>query len=404
VSDPEQIRVLDKLKWSLRRLQIHNEVLRLGLPLMLLGSLAAPDFTPGARRVTALKAIARIYRLGAQEDLTDTKYILMDISRADRIFGGEPSYLKYLDVRDGPGPKTGDPSKDVASFAEWATMMKESVASFDAATLDRTVVDRAYWDQWKIAGNELERISPAGQPGEIDILHAAAHGGIPVVPPRGGMLSVCELSRLWFASNSFSKQSAQPEENSFKAFALRLLVGGPVSGKPGEARTVLEIMPLSVDSPSWSWRPEPGVSACALLPPDAKHGLGSSETTWEELFALVRRAAANVDVPQAKRNQIRELYACEIDGQRQASGFIGLRSVTFGFGDKPKDTGHYYARPTSIAELLVAVKRRELINAPPSGLRGVLVRLYRSIRHPLIVGRSLWRRLKQRLSWSSFRG
>jgi hypothetical protein len=97
------------------------------------------------------------------------------------------------------------------------------------------------------------------------------------------------------------------------------------------------------------------------------------------------------------------MVAREIDGQQWAPGFAGLRSVLFGYGDEPEDTERYYARPASLGELLDAVTQRDLSNAPPRDLYGILVRLFRPIRHPIIEARLFWRRLVRFLTRRSRR-
>ena len=105
----------------------------------------------------------------------------------------------------------------------------------------------SFWGQWSFPpGSGIARSSQAPPLNGLDLLHAARHGGIPVMPRLRGTLSIGQWCRLL----TVASHEDVAEQN----------------GKADEP--VLAIFVKSSDSSAWSWRPESGVMAVMPRPPD----------------------------------------------------------------------------------------------------------------------------------------
>jgi hypothetical protein len=234
----------------------------------------------------------------------------------------------------------------------------------------------------------------------LQILHAARHGGVPVLPRDGGSLSIGQWWRLLvlyaFGDESVPPQAATaataalgfPDEiTEFKRSGSNMLF----DPRPQVNLPVLVVTVGSSRSPAWSsWRPDR--RALVVMPPPRDllrraNGRGAVEPAGvrdeeppaddvavqdpaqvtDAFEGLKHRLLRDREPSRIRRYLMRlfpflrairnvELIECE-EVTRQSPAEIRQDRVYFGFGPAPVGLRRYIENPTSIGDLLEGIRR-----------------------------------------------
>jgi hypothetical protein len=148
---------------------------------------------------------------------------------------------------------------------EVTNQLRTSIASADAWP----TIENAFWQLWqrKLPGI-MERHQNFRDVTVLDLIHAARHGSIPVVPPRGGRLSISQWSRIFGLART--ADDLVPSDIARHA-AASLGVEELATERPklrDLTENIVVIRPQSSRSPAWDWTPDPRVRAIVLMPAD----------------------------------------------------------------------------------------------------------------------------------------
>jgi hypothetical protein len=245
-----------QLQDYLRMLGHWSAPFALGLFIASRAAAAAPTSDVAVRRLIGLKALGA---LASFDPSREPPQVAADL---DQWFGSASAWPAKLTSPWDRGSAQGRPSieTDPNQLADWCATL-ETVASVPV-TDEWDPAWKEFWDLWQFPGAAVARASTAPTLQGLDLLHAAYHGGIPVMPRLRGSLSVGQWCRLLVVARSLH-EAVPPDALTAASEALGFADDGEHTDEP-----MLAIFPRSSESSAWSWRPESGLRAIMLRPPD----------------------------------------------------------------------------------------------------------------------------------------
>jgi hypothetical protein len=329
---------------------------------------AAPASEPSVRRRIGLRALGAMTGFDPSREPEE---VANDLS----MWFGSPLAWPEA-VRQSWPSATGRPGivTDPKLVAGWCSDLTGSAAIPEKVAWD-PVWTRSFWGQWSFPpGSGIARSSQAPPLNGLDLLHAARHGGIPVMPRLRGTLSIGQWCRLL----TVALHEDVPAD-AVKA-ATEALGVAEQNGKADEP--VLAIFVKSSDSSAWSWRPESGVMAVMPRPPDIveadraaaqdRRWLGA-ETSRIDATSEIRARAAS----RTTTSRLPGLIICIEEGAAEPDLTVSERALPrFCFGTSAISPGAdpYIRSPNGVRDLLRQVKEK-LPRPPPvwlSWLRNLL--------------------------------
>jgi hypothetical protein len=172
-------------------------------------------------------------------------------------------------------------SSEPTPFYQWVQEFREAAQDYphQSSTVPNTswdALEDAYWEQWKWPPmGAVSRISPSGttaasasEVSALDLIYTTRYGSVPLLHWRGGNLSICQWSRILTIA-SLRGTWALRAPSAAGVANLGFSEPSPAPGSHVDTITdgaIVMISPISEDSAIWTWRPEPGIRAFALVP------------------------------------------------------------------------------------------------------------------------------------------
>jgi hypothetical protein len=270
-------------------------------------------------------------------------------------------------------------------FYQWLQEFREAAQDYphQSSTVPATswdALEDAYWGQWRWPSmGAVSRVSSgatgaggAGDVSALDLIYTTRYGSVPLLHWRGGNLSICQWSRILTIASLRGTRALQAPS----AAGVGNLGFSEPSPPPGShvgtiaGRPIVMISPISDDSAIWTWRPEPGTRAFALVPrkladDDEEAARPSSDKVapaqpasdgWSEIAGCVAR----ID-----RHSTALLHFVETaDGNRPEEGPVNDRipwapwkQIDFGSSRDGLSQRFIAERPRSLGELVDLTKR-----------------------------------------------
>ena len=245
-----------------------------------------------------------------------------------------------------------------------AKNLDDALAPIRSASLLEQI-EKTYWRQWHWLAGSATRDPDIPEITLLDLIHTTRHERIPVVPTHGGRLSIAQWSRIL----NLARRPGQIVPQDVVDAALNGLQVPIFGHRPPDADiwddpVVAVIRPRSSQSFAWSWMPQEGVCALALMPSDvvaadrtaeAAPGAGvakkpkPAEDPIEAELAAMRSSGLAVDI----------LEFIELDGRTtaaEARARAPLRAASeqifFGSGPAPFRTDFYIEAPEQPRDLV----------------------------------------------------
>jgi hypothetical protein len=328
-----------QLQGALEMLQLWRDAFWEGIRAATVAALAVPDDEWPARRRIAVQALGAFCRLDLKEQPADVlKFLKEDLAW--------PSELAAATPQEGEVEDSGSLGSFVDTPMNLQTYCNDLTALARASERQTTSIDwpslwRNFWSQCEFlpTGVSIRRPPQVAHPAGTDadegvairsplqtsvatgmaVLHAARHGGIPVVPSLPGNLSIGQWWRLVTLA-IFGDESIP---DGAVAAALRAL-GFPEDferlhrdslsdfrAHPAGDVPVLFIYVASSGSPAWLWPPDSRVGAIMPPPRDvllADHAAIENPTLVDEEFHALKQKAMTRERSAPVRFLLRALF------------------------------------------------------------------------------------------------
>jgi hypothetical protein len=274
------------------------------------GSLATDAQT---RSLQGLKTLAEVFGFDTRSERHE---VLAELKKL-RSAGGSlvpPKLADAVAKRMDKAPQTfGSFAEEPSRIGAWLKSLKSDaealIKSLSTLRSDPGVwqdVEQAYWRQWRWSSAPVAtRVDEYPEVTILDLIYTARHGGIPVVPARGGRLSIGQWSRMF--NLAWSSQSIPSDVASIAASNLGIpeLANRMPLGKL--AAPIVAIRPRSSQSPAWAWGPQPGVRAVMLMPPDVADAdrAATVESIGPDNRSIRGETRRSPRTPSRKRSQCR---------------------------------------------------------------------------------------------------
>lgn len=234
-----------------------------------------------ARRLQGLRTLPAVYdidKAASAEKVLERLKQLRLVSKArmpsalakaalnpELLTASPGSFEEFAETASGPEPS---PIHNwLESLKKDAKSLSDELSSIRSRSLLQDI-DKAYWRQWHWLSGTVTRDPDMPEVTILDLVHTARHGNIPVVPTRGGRLSIGQWSRI--LSLALRPGQIVPEnviEAALHTLRVPILNYTP-RGEDNESDPIAAIRPRSAQSFAWSWAPQEGVRALALMPDD----------------------------------------------------------------------------------------------------------------------------------------
>jgi len=169
-------------------------------------------------------------------------------------------------------------------------------------------IEDSYWLQWQWPPTGA--VTRSSGVSVLDLIYTARHGSIPVVPTRGGFLSICQWSRI-FDLSKLPGHNVPSHVLSAAAANLDIPQIADESANTVRLETpVALIRPLSSNTPAWTWTPQRDVKALGLMPRDVAEA--------DRRAAETGAGAEGESVPRSEVNAL-ELSQGVTEGARSTS-------------------------------------------------------------------------------------
>jgi len=390
------------------------EAFQVSVRACLIASVGSPDLNAIARRREGLKAVGAVYQLN-QDDPKTVFEKLRVLAPSSGPVGETTDWWMKIASRTDPILRVSTPLKstdndDPLEIDQWLTRLDKALDPLLKTDLQSAVgtnwkelADR-YWLQWswrdsgpKRASGSEERSGksegPTGkseepsekseEPTILDLIHAAHHGGSPVVPVRGGNLSILQWSRiiaLFLHRIAVARDAVVVAGNKLSIFEPDKLVDQP--DKPIRLeRNIIAIRPQSAQSLPAAWQPDPKFPALALMPPDiaaADQRASQSERRWSNAEPDADRREEIIDpLTDALKEGLTQsiVQFDEAATDDPASARFRPRDVArpsishfyFGYGSAAGSVpGPYLDRRQGVSHLMKLAAERDRDRLPPS--------------------------------------
>jgi hypothetical protein len=231
-----------------------------------------------------------------------------------------------------------------------------------------SAIEEAFWRQWSWMPNGPIRNQEISEVTVLDLMHTTRHANVPVVPALGGYLSISQWSRiLSLALRAGYIVPPNVIDAAEKALAIPVLDFVPRSvGDGGDL--VAAIRPWSSQSSAWTWQPQRGALAIALMPDDVAV---ADRTTDDE---RIRDPIEDAVLGMKEHAGVEILEFVELGGDvtlaaaRNRPRAPGATDrIFFGTGSAPVDAEYYVQSPTGVRDLLERARRsyEHLFPIPP---------------------------------------
>jgi hypothetical protein len=379
----------EQLEQYLQMLERWRDCFLLGMIAVLRASLVVPELArtspdPGItdwprRRLTALGALARI-GVAARDEPP------VEIARRLSIAFADPSSWPESTrsaVTDGFISETAERSfaDSPAALTEYCYGLRTYATRIEqyahAMTIDLPAIWSAFWAQWVFqqSAPRVRRTDGADGPNPTDLLHAAYHGGLPVIAPTGGSPSIGEWCRL-LTLYRFSREKV-PLAAAEAALAVLGLAGASADfGLPPSSGSVPPIAPggpilliylRSIESQAWTWQPRDGVRAVVQQPLDVLAAdRAATDKSAVDAFAELLR--------QSDRRAVDVVHCVEVGANFENPPRFG-RVAYFGSGAAP---GLHLGEANSVGELMARVLTRFALIPTSTGYWSRIRRLLRA--------------------------
>jgi hypothetical protein len=288
---------LEELRQYLQMLDVWAQAFQAGIWAALVAASGATGGDHKARRLVGLKTLAAVYGFDMGDGPNDVFRRLSGLGWPPDV-APPPDLGHVLDTRSrlaSSSTSHGSFLEDPSRLTEWSkalrgdlvTMMElPSIASDDKQW---RMFEGAFWQQWLWpTSGSVNRQERNRDVALFDLIHAARHGGIPVVPWRGGNLSIGQWCRIIALAQLRSDAVPADAVNAaFNNLGVSELAGALLSTETSMVEILKDpiavISPRSSQSVAWTWRPEPGVKALTLMPEEVvradQHGAGDQSGT-----------------------------------------------------------------------------------------------------------------------------
>jgi hypothetical protein len=267
---------LEELRLFLDDLYTWSETFHAGARAAALAGAGSLEPNAATRRLRGLQTLMAVFEFVLPISRHDAREAFENLSSAGKKLVPQ----ELLNVWSSEAPTV---SSSFGSFAEEPTRMRpwldELKAEIDGLS-DRLGMLRIKPDSWQAVENGFWQLWRLEQPGVItrdsdcrditvlDLIHATRHGTIPVVPPRGGHLSIGQWSRIFGMARARDRLLPSDVAGyAAKSLGIEELAADRPIVHDRNAKIVV-IRPLSSRSQAWKWVPQEDVRAIALMPND----------------------------------------------------------------------------------------------------------------------------------------
>jgi hypothetical protein len=322
------------------------------------------------RRLQGLRAVALVYdfdkTIRAEEARDELKKLR---SWAGKVLPTGLATVASMGERFTIPPKYFGEFAEAASeqeqsrIHEWLKRMREDawgMADDLSAAMSEPVwqeIEMEFWRQWRWQPNVAVRDSDIPKVTILDLMHTTRHANIPVVPARGGYLSIGEWSRILDlaarAGHVIPEHAIDAAEKTLAVPIFRIV---PAVFEEGQD-LVAVIRPRSSRSTAWAWQPQQGLHAIALMPNDvaaADRTIEDSRLPPEEAEHPIEDALFGMK----SDTRVEILEFVELGGDTSVAASHSRRrrmasdQVFFGTGAAPVGADHYVQSPAHIRDLL----------------------------------------------------
>jgi hypothetical protein len=390
------------------------QAFQIGVWAALVAAASAIDGGHKARRLVGLKALAAVYGFDMGDGPNDIFRRLSALGWPPDV-APPPGLHQVLDTRSkmaSTSSSRGSFLEDPSRLTEWSKALRgDLVAMTDLPSItsdgkEWQMIEGPFWQQWLWpTSGSVSRQEKNRDVTLFDLLHAARHGGIPVVPWRGGNLSIGQWCRI--VSLAQLRSDAVPADTVNAAYdnlgvpeLASALLNTEASMVGVLKDPIAVISPRSSQSAAWTWRPEPGVKALALMPEhvvradqhranDQGSGAEADRPSWkperDPIALLLARSGYG-------RRSGAILHFVEIDDSSQAESAADwavsrlspnlAERVYFGAGSNRFAFAHYLRTPSSAGALLALAREEfgDLFLWQEGQSRSLAVALRRAIR------------------------
>jgi hypothetical protein len=339
--------------WMLRRLQEFAYPLTWGFLWALVASTAVIGGSFNERRFRGLRTVSRLFGQITSSTPDHGVQFFKSLSppaspsleepyeqarkKIEDFFTSDSREEKVFSLGTGPIPDFNGSHRELdfetepKGLVEWVNMLEDLGPMFERVEISLEEIASAYWSQWTVVDGVLERNRATSKlPTILDVLHAAAHGGVPMLSLTRETQSVAEFSRV----RLLAKHGREAIPNSISNYAFKILVNGKNMLETESADSVAHsergywaavlLSLFSADSEAWYWVPEANMSSSIVIPIDAQGETRITPGECEKLYEDIVLQASLLGTPvirvAAREHQAPEVYD-QIRIEFGASGF-----------------------------------------------------------------------------------
>lgn len=393
IVDPRTQDLVEQLRLYLEGMQTSAPVFRAATWVASLAGTGSAMPTPQERLLQGLKSVIAVYELDATLDPVAVLKRFAEVqSGSSGISSFLPQFKSILKQGENLLQYSGsvpDFSPEPILFHQWLQEFREAAQDYPHQTsivpaTSWDSVEDAYWRQWRWpsigavfrvsidgTGTDSAGVTSAGGVSMLDLIYTTRYGSVPLLHWRGGNLSICQWSRiLTIASLRRTKALQAPSvagvgNLGFSASSMPPDgLSGTIAGGP-----IVMISPFSEHTAVWTWRPEPGIRAVALVPrklagddEEVSAGLNTATPTqpvndgWAEIAARV---------VQVEQHSTALIHLVEmVGGQRPEESPISewlpwapWKQIGFGSGQGRPPQRFISEPPRSLGELVDLTRR-----------------------------------------------
>jgi hypothetical protein len=290
IVDPKIQDAIEELRLYLYALQMWAGAFKAGVWVASVASVGSIEADSQVRLLQGLRTIAAVYEfdhtLRVEGILDEFCHILSD-KRKEEDRPGIFHVLDEMGITYEAAQRAMQGVNASTSFADdpilldqWLLDLRRESDSFPhraGALLQESwaLVERRYWEQWRWPPiGSVSRAQNTTGVSWLDLVYTTRYGCMPLLNWRGGTLSIYQWSRI--LTIAFQTRAMALGEPARSALGNLGFGDGATSfksadreGRRSARQTMLPIAMISLyseSSPCWTWRPEPGVRAFALVP------------------------------------------------------------------------------------------------------------------------------------------
>jgi hypothetical protein len=267
---------LEELRLFLDDLYTWSETFHAGARAAALAGAGSLDPNAATRRLHGLQTLVAVFEFVLPISRHDAREAFENLSSAGKKLV-PPELLNVWSKQE------QTVSSSFGSFAEepdrmrpWLDVLRAEIDGLsDHLGILRTkpdswqAVENGFWQLWRLEQpGVITRDSECRDITVLDLIHATRHGSVPVVPPRGGYLSIGQWSRIFGMARAQDRLLPSDVAGyAAKSLGIEELAADRPIVRDRNAKIVV-IRPLSSRSQAWKWVPQEDVRAIALMPND----------------------------------------------------------------------------------------------------------------------------------------